>query len=200
MIMYQRQPLPSSLRRPASRWALRGLPVRICGAVAALILGCALATAPAPALAESTQLQTLREQLRQLEQLGTPELAPMADSLRELIRVMEEEERSAAGNGGYDDDTAGDDGDESTIGSGEETPPQRGQAPAQPKPKSTVVRKSYFVESGQPQLERCPRTGEVQIDTLCAGAMIRYQNYLGAGGGDGAEELWIQHAQTAKVY
>lgn len=170
----------------------RQLSRRVMGMVPCALIG--LLMHAAPAAAESTQLQAMREQLAQLEQLNRPEFAGMVASLRELVAKMEEEERSAASGGGYGESPAG---DTSTIREGDgESGAVRHSAPP------PVVRKSYFTETGRPMMERCPSTGEAAIDNLCPIAMIRYQNYLAAAGtGDpAAQELWTLHAQTALVY
>ncbi len=167
-----------------------------------LLLG--LLAQAAPAFAESAQLQALREQLRQLEQLNQPELAPMADSVRELIATMEAEEQAAANSGSVDsaDDT-------STIGreygggyASARQPYEEASSVAPPPRPPVQIRKSHFTEIGKPAYERCPKTGQPAIDNLCPIAMIRYQNYLAEAGGSGprTDEYWTLHEQTAIVY
>ncbi len=184
--------LPAIQRRRALRRAL----------ATGLLLG--LLGQAAPAAAQSSQLQALREQLRQLEQLDQPELAPMADSVRELIATMEAEERAEANSESVDtaDDT-------STIGreygGGYESArqPYEEASPVAPPPRPPVqIRKSHFTEIGKAAYERCPKTGQPAIDNLCPIAMIRYQNYLAEAGGSGprTDEYWTLHEQTAIVY
>lgn len=66
------------------------------------------------------------------------------------------------------------------------------------------VRPSYFAEVGRANLETCAYAKDVQFDTICAAAMVRYQDYLvamGSGAGPAVqEEVWRRHADTAKVY
>ena len=66
------------------------------------------------------------------------------------------------------------------------------------------VRPSYFAEVGRANLETCAYAKDVQFDTICAAAMVRYQDYLvamGSGAGPAVqEEAWRRHVDTARVY
>lgn len=145
-------------RRPAVYGYLRR------AALAALLVVAAQA-----GFADSAQLQVLREQIRQAEQLGMTE---MVNSLRDLVAMLEEEEAEASAAGEPDTEV--------------------------------VVRSSYFSEVGRHELESCKYARDIQFDTICTAAMLRYQDYLSAmvGGAPQAtqEELWSRHEQTAKVY
>lgn len=138
--------------------------VRSTRLITSLFFGATVLLATPLALADSAQLQVLKAQLQQVEQLGMTE---MADSLRELIASMEAEEAGS---------------------------PMTTQA----------VRTSYFAEIGRPELERCDYARDVQFDTICAAAMLRYNDYLAVAAGTpdqaAIDEAWHRHEATAKVF
>lgn len=71
-------------------------------------------------------------------------------------------------------------------------------------PPAATVRSSYFAEVGRDNLETCDYARDVQFDTICTAAMLRYQDYLTAMTNGSStstqEEAWDRHEKTAKVY
>lgn len=71
-------------------------------------------------------------------------------------------------------------------------------------PAPSPVRRSYFAEIGRANLDTCTYSKDVQFDTICTAAMLRYNDYLAAVGMGAAqivqEEAWHRHEATAKVY
>ena len=66
-----------------------------------------------------------------------------------------------------------------------------------------TVQATYFSTAGHSDLEKCA-TGEVQLDTICQAAMLRYQAYLSAISANESEQninaFYSQHAEAAKHY
>lgn len=75
---------------------------------------------------------------------------------------------------------------------------------AAPQVVAPVLRSSYFRELGRADLDSCNAAGEIQIDSLCSAAMLRYSDYVGANNGStdpaAIAELWSRHELTAKTY
>jgi hypothetical protein len=96
-------------------------------------------------------------------------------SIRDVIESLEQEERELAA--------------------------ESSSSPAAP---DIQVRKSYFEEIGRAELEGCTAAGELQIDSVCQAAMLRYSDYLATINGATAEdvraEMWRRHELTAKSY
>ena len=75
---------------------------------------------------------------------------------------------------------------------------------AEPQAPAPVLRSSYFRELGRADLDTCSAGGDVQIDSLCTAAMLRYSDYVGANNGStdpaAIAELWRRHELTAQSY
>ncbi len=69
---------------------------------------------------------------------------------------------------------------------------------------SITVRKSYFAEIGRANLERCDYAKDVQFDSICTAAMLRYNDYLVAASAgatqEALDEAWRRHEATALTY
>lgn len=140
-----------------------------------LVLIAVLALAAQPALA-SPEIDALREQLRMAEDAGLDEAA--LQSVRDVIDSLEREEKDLAA---------------SAAAAGSDLPAS-----------DLAMRKSHFAEIGRSDLEGCNSAGELQLDTICQAAMLRYSDYLATVNGATAEtvraEAWRRHELTAKSY
>ena len=148
-----------------------------------LLLAAALSFAVAVPAFASDNLDAARAQLQvAIDNNLDPSLI---QTLRDLVAMLEQEEAEQA------------------AANAESGSAPDADAPADGAKQPIVPKRSYFAEIGRNDLASCTAAGDIQIDSLCTAAMLRYSDYMATvanGEQAAADEMYDRHAKTAQAY